>query len=80
MVQVCNYDPVRDLQDVEQNGWVDLAKANALGSVPSDLDASDLQFNEIDDPNSILGRPRDSFESAQMAKSIADYVPPKKEE
>lgn len=75
---VCKYDPVRDIRAVSQTGYVDLAKANALSSVPASISAEQLSFNEIDDPRSIAGRPSDVFEAAQAAKVIAGYKAPAK--
>lgn len=75
----CYFDPARDIRAVEPTGWVDLAKANAMNSIPAQLQGSDLSYNGIDDPNSIGGRPSDIFEAAQASKVIVDYKPPKKE-
>lgn len=75
----CVYDPVRDIQAVSQTGAVDLAKANAMSSIPASLSAEQLSYNEIDDPRSIAGRPSDVFEAAQASKAITAYVPPKKD-
>lgn len=71
------YDPVRDLQPVDSTGAVDLAKAHAMGSLPSNIESGDLLYNEIDDPRSIGARPSDVFEAAQASKAISGYVPPK---
>lgn len=73
------YDPIRDLQPVDQVGAVDLVKAHAMGSLPSNIESGDLLYNEIDDPRSIGARPSDTFEAAQASKAIANYVPPKSE-
>lgn len=78
MYCVCKFDPKRDIQRVEQCGWIDLAKANSMNAIPANLQGSELSFNCIDDPNSIAGRPADIFEAGQAAKSIVDYKPPKK--
>lgn len=69
------YNPARDIARVEIDGFVDLVKANANNAIPANLSAADLQYNEIDDPRSIAGRPRNQFEAAQMAKAIVDYKP-----
>lgn len=79
MVQECNFDPVRDVQAVVQDGFVDLARANAMSSLPSSIQATDLMYNEIDDPNSIGARPRDTFEAAQASKVITEYKPKSKD-
>lgn len=74
------YDPIRDQRAVDQTGFVDLAKANSLGSVPANMVGAELSYNGIEDPNSIGFRPADVFEATQAAKATVDYVPPKKEE
>lgn len=75
-----HYDPTRDLRAVDQTGFVDLAVANSMNSLPANITAHELSFNGIEDPNSIGLRPSDQFEAAQASKAIVDYVPPKKEE
>lgn len=74
----CKYDPVRDIEAVTQTGYIDLAKANAMSSIPASLSAEQLMYNEIDDPRSIAGRPSDVFEAAQASKVIAGYKAPEK--
>lgn len=80
MVQVCEFDVTRDIQAVEQTGFIDLAAANAASSIPAGIANQELLFNDIDDPNSIAGRPSDTFEAAGMNKAIAGYKAPKKDE
>lgn len=72
------FNPQRDISRVEQFGFVDLAQANSMNSLPANLSAEQLSYNEIDDPKSIGYRPRDQFEHAQGAKVIASYAPPEK--
>lgn len=75
MFYTCEYDPKRDLQAVNPYGYMDLTQANVSSSVPSSLDSVDLQFNGIEDPNSILPRSKDAFEAAHLAKSVLAYKP-----
>ena len=79
MVQECKFDSVRDVQKVEPTGWIDIPNAYASGSIPPGISADELQYNGIEDPNSIAGMPKDSFEAAQAAKVIAGYKAPKKD-
>lgn len=72
-----HYNPERDIKAVSQTGFVDIVKANSMNSLPANLNCDALVYNEIEDPRSIAGRPRDSFEHAQGSKAVADYVPPK---
>ena len=76
MEQVCKYDPIRDIQKVDITGFVDLVHANASNSVPANIVADETKFNEIDDPNSIAGRPSDVFDAMQMNKSVLSYKAP----
>lgn len=73
IVTECNYDPVRDLQPVDQFGFIDLKVALASSSVPSQMPDSDTDYNGIDEPDMVLGKPRDIFEAidSQMALEAA---------
>lgn len=75
MYFTARYNPEKDIQAVDQTGFVDLAMINAESSIPSIVPLSEEHFNGIEDPRSIAGRPSDSFEAAQAAKVITDYKP-----
>ena len=79
MRQEIEHDFERDIQEVDQFGFIDLAKANATSSIDVPLQLQDEKFNGIEDPRSIAGRPSDTFEIAQMSKAVVDYVPDKQE-
>lgn len=70
------FDPIRDVKPVEPFGFIDLASALVSGTVPSQLPESDSDYNGIDEPGSILGKPRDVFDAMAMQQSINDFVPP----
>lgn len=70
------YNPVKDVKPVEQFGYVDLCSALANNSIPADVSASDESYNKIDNPASILGRPRDVFDAAHLQRTIRDYKAP----
>lgn len=72
----CSYDPIRDLKAVEPFGYIDAKQAFVTGSVPSQLPDSDSDYNGIDDPASILGKPVDVFDAIAMQRAVNDYVPP----
>lgn len=74
------FNPERDLKKVTQSGWVDLARANALSSIPQSISNVDLSFNGISDPRAIAMRPSDEFEAAAAARAINDYKPEKANE
>lgn len=64
------YDPVRDLHFVEQFGFIDLKTALDSSVVPSQLPESETDYNGIDDPSSIAGRPHDIFEAIDSQKAL----------
>lgn len=70
IVEECLFDPVRDLQPVDQYGFVDLKTALDSGVVPSQVAESDEDYNGIDDPQKILGKPSDIFEAMDTQKAL----------
>lgn len=70
IVLECLYNPLWDKKPVDQFGWLDLAEAWVNKTVPSDIVTQDSDYNGIDDPSSVLGKPRDVFEAYRMQ----DYV------
>lgn len=70
IVYECNFDPVRDLTPVDQHGFTDLKSALANGCVPSVMPETDVDYNGIDNPDSILGTPRDIFEAIDAQKAV----------
>lgn len=75
----CKFDPQRDIQAVEQFGFVDLKAANVTSSIPVIDGLDEERYNGIDDPRSIGARPADQFEAAQASKAISGYTPPSSE-
>lgn len=69
------FDPIKDKKPVSGSGFVDLKSAMVNHTIPSNIAESDLQYNGIEDPASILGKPRDVFEVMDMQKSINEYKP-----
>lgn len=65
------FDPVRDSQEVDQFGYIDLVEVFQKGSLSSDVNLRDSNFNEINDPSSILGKPKDIFEAQRMTDGAA---------
>ena len=70
IVTECKYDPIRDLKPVDENGWLDLASAYVNKTVPSDLVTQETDYNDIDDPDSIAGKPSDVFDALMYDKSV----------
>ena len=65
-----DFDPVKDIQPVDQYGFVDLKSALANSVVPSQMPGSDEDYNGIDDPDSIIGKPHDIFEAIDLQKAL----------
>lgn len=64
------FDPVRDISPVDQYGFVDLKSALANSAVPSVMPGADLDYNGVEDPSAIIGKPRDVFEVIDMQKAL----------
>lgn len=65
----CNFDPVVDITPVDQYGYVDMKSALANSVVPSVMPGAEVDYNGIDDPASIIGKPSDIFEAIDMQKA-----------
>ena len=66
----CKYNSECDNTAVDQYGFVDLAESIKNGVVPSSISNTEDEYNGIDDPSTILGKPHDVFEAIRMQ----DYV------
>ena len=70
MICKCEYNDITDIKEVDQFGFIDLNECMANGQVPSTVSNTEDEYNDIDDPASILGKPHDVFEAYRMQ----DYV------
>ena len=66
------FDESKDIEEVDQFGYIDLCQAYATGSVSGDMYPDQLRMNDIEDPMSILGRPVDEFDAVRMNKIIRE--------
>lgn len=64
----------KNIAVVDQVGFIDLRVASATGEVPSDLEGVEGQFNGIEDPKSIIGRPDDVFSAMRAQVAVATAV------
>lgn len=64
------YDPIRDRSAVDPYGFINLRDSYLNGNVPTTVDDSIANYNGIDDPESILGTPKDIFEGYRMRDRI----------
>lgn len=69
IVKECPFDPVRDIAPVEQFGFIELKDALANSIVPSQMPESETDYNGIDEPDKVLGKPRDIFEAMDAQKA-----------
>lgn len=69
IVENCLFDPVRDLAPVDQFGFIELKSALAESVIPSQLPDSETDYNGIDEPDKVLGKPRDIFEVMDAQKA-----------
>lgn len=72
VVEECKYDPVHDLKPVDEYGWIDAAVAYINKSVPSDMVTQESDYNGIEDPDSILGKPDDVFSALRMQERVVN--------
>lgn len=64
------FDPIRDISPVDQYGFVDLKSALANSAVPSVMPGAEVDYNGVEDPAAIIGKPRDVFEVIDMQKAL----------
>lgn len=66
----CYYDPVHDISPVDQFGYVNIIESLENGVVPSSISNTELDYNEIEEPCSIIGKPSDIFEAYRLHDNI----------
>lgn len=72
IVESCPFDPVRDIAPVDQFGFIDLKVALDSSVVPSQMPDSDSDYNGIDEPDKVLGKPRDIFEALDAQSALEE--------
>lgn len=70
VVESCPFDPVKDLKPVEQYGFIDLKSALDSSIVPSQMPGSDTDYNGIEEPEQIAGKPADIFEAIDSQRAL----------
>lgn len=68
MLQICNFDKVRDIQEHVPSLATDLNKAIESNTVQDTGVVAD--FNSIEEPNAITGRVSDAFEAIDAQRAI----------
>lgn len=69
------FNEERDIQEVDQFGFIDLAECLANGEVPTLIDGEDVSYNGIEDPSAILGKPDDIFSLYRMNDYVQSVTP-----
>ena len=74
MITECKFDKSRDICEVVPYGYVDLVDALRSGQIPSSLvvDVSNFDADNVT-PNSIIGKPDDTFAAARMVDSVLSH-------
>lgn len=71
------YNPNKDIQEVDQFGYIDLPEAFANNSVPTVVGPEDnLLYNNMEDPSAAMDMPKDIFEVMHQNKTVHDYKDP----
>lgn len=74
------FNPKRDKTPVSQTGYIDLKSAMVNNAIPTEVAETEEQYNGIEDPASILGKPSDVFEAMEMQAHINSFTTPSGEE
>lgn len=75
MIQkITKFDKAKDVKPVDQFGFVDLRSAFEHGYVPGNVDVDEMDYNDIDNPASIIGKPEDAFEAMRMQDYLVNGV------
>jgi|BioPla2DNA2_1021312.scaffolds.fasta_scaffold09119_7 hypothetical protein len=74
MKQVFEFSKDRDVQEVDQFGFVDINQSLSNGYVPSELSFEDSAFDGINIPDAVLDRPADVFDAMRMQDVLIDGV------
>lgn len=61
-----------NIATVSQIGYIDLRVSMSAGAVPADLDGCEGNFNGIDAPESIVGKPEDVFQALRARDVVKD--------
>lgn len=70
MKMKATFNPVRDMNPVDQFGYVDLESAYRNGVVPATVENEDIKYNNQTDPAMIGSVPRDKFDAYEYTRSV----------
>lgn len=75
VVENCKFNPICDIAEVDQIGFVDLSEAYANNTVPTVVGDDDLHYNNISDPGASMDFPKDVFDVMHQNQTVKDYTP-----
>ena len=64
------YNPERDLKAVEPMLAIDLKEVYVTGIIPTQVPSFVDRYNNCDDPNAVVGRPRNDFDADRIISSV----------
>lgn len=70
--EIYDYNPERDRVAVSQSDVLDLKSAFINGMLPENVSAPDVDYDNNEEPEKIIGRPANEFEAIHMVKTIKD--------
>lgn len=71
-MEVTNYNSERDESPVDVEGVIDLKKYYAQNLLPQEDDVTTNAYNNIEEPDAILGSPSDVFEQERMLSFVKE--------
>lgn len=75
------YNPKTDLHVVDPlSAGIDLRTAYVNGVVPGSVSAVDMDYNDVEDPASMMNHPSDQFEAMRQSEYVKGAVSCKKGE
>lgn len=70
----CHYNPNRDISPVNPEGVINLKDAFVNGLIPADVAVGDSEYDNNDNPRSIIGRPANEFEAIHMRETLVNLA------
>lgn len=65
------YNPAVDLQEVDQFGFVNLNEAFEKGIIPSIVPDTDIEFNGVMNPGTLLSHAQDVFDGIRKSEYVS---------
>lgn len=69
-----SFNPDKDMQEVEQFGFVNLAECFEKGIVPGGIDLTDESFNGVQNPGTLISRSMDVFDGLRKSEYVKSQL------